>query len=243
MTIQRASYAALQGGFTLPWLLEELEKMQPPATRAAAADELPEPAARLWSRPAAGGRGPGRRGRLHHSRSPLRGECRHARRARSRRARAGADGHAGDSGGAAQDALRGEPGLRLRSHDDGHDRPQRRRAGRRARLHGSRARSVAGTGLRGLRHPQRRAGGPVQGSRGRRRRRLGAGRGARAPRGSGGVPAVRPSCAPAEVRTSRASLQVVDDQRAHVLQRVLFPGEAGRLAPQHATSASTAAPA
>jgi len=29
MTIQRASYAALQGGFTLPWLLEELEKMQP----------------------------------------------------------------------------------------------------------------------------------------------------------------------------------------------------------------------
>jgi tryptophan synthase alpha chain len=29
MTIQRASYAALQGGFTLPWLLEELEQMQP----------------------------------------------------------------------------------------------------------------------------------------------------------------------------------------------------------------------
>ena len=29
MTIQRASYAALQGGFTLPWLLEALEKMQP----------------------------------------------------------------------------------------------------------------------------------------------------------------------------------------------------------------------
>jgi tryptophan synthase alpha chain len=29
MTIQRASYAALQGGFTLPWLLDELEQMQP----------------------------------------------------------------------------------------------------------------------------------------------------------------------------------------------------------------------
>jgi tryptophan synthase alpha chain len=29
MTIQRASYAALQGGFTLPWLLAELEAMQP----------------------------------------------------------------------------------------------------------------------------------------------------------------------------------------------------------------------
>jgi tryptophan synthase alpha chain len=29
MTIERASYAALQGGFTLPWLLEELEQMQP----------------------------------------------------------------------------------------------------------------------------------------------------------------------------------------------------------------------
>jgi len=29
MTIQRASYAALQGGFTLPWLLGELEQMQP----------------------------------------------------------------------------------------------------------------------------------------------------------------------------------------------------------------------
>jgi len=29
MTIQRASYAALQGGFTLPWLLAELEQMQP----------------------------------------------------------------------------------------------------------------------------------------------------------------------------------------------------------------------
>ena len=30
MTIQRASFAALQGGFTLPWLLQELEQMQPP---------------------------------------------------------------------------------------------------------------------------------------------------------------------------------------------------------------------
>jgi tryptophan synthase alpha chain len=29
MTIQRASYAALQGGFTLPWLLQELGAMQP----------------------------------------------------------------------------------------------------------------------------------------------------------------------------------------------------------------------
>jgi tryptophan synthase alpha chain len=29
MTIQRASYAALQGGFTLPWLLQELESLQP----------------------------------------------------------------------------------------------------------------------------------------------------------------------------------------------------------------------
>ena len=29
MTIQRASYAALQGGFTLPWLLEELAALQP----------------------------------------------------------------------------------------------------------------------------------------------------------------------------------------------------------------------
>ena len=29
MTIQRASYAALQGGFTLPWLLQELASMQP----------------------------------------------------------------------------------------------------------------------------------------------------------------------------------------------------------------------
>ena len=28
-TIQRASFAALQGGFTLPWLLQELETMQP----------------------------------------------------------------------------------------------------------------------------------------------------------------------------------------------------------------------
>jgi len=29
MTIQRASHAALQGGFTLPWLLAELERMSP----------------------------------------------------------------------------------------------------------------------------------------------------------------------------------------------------------------------
>jgi tryptophan synthase alpha chain len=29
MTIQRASYAALQGGFTLPWLLQQLASMQP----------------------------------------------------------------------------------------------------------------------------------------------------------------------------------------------------------------------
>jgi tryptophan synthase alpha chain len=29
MTIQRASHVALQGGFTLPWLLEELRAMQP----------------------------------------------------------------------------------------------------------------------------------------------------------------------------------------------------------------------
>ena len=28
-TIQRASFAALQGGFTLSWLLAELERMQP----------------------------------------------------------------------------------------------------------------------------------------------------------------------------------------------------------------------
>jgi tryptophan synthase alpha chain len=28
-TIQRASFASLQGGFTLPWLLQELERMQP----------------------------------------------------------------------------------------------------------------------------------------------------------------------------------------------------------------------
>ena len=31
-TIQRASFAALQGGFTLPWLLEELGRMQPRAS-------------------------------------------------------------------------------------------------------------------------------------------------------------------------------------------------------------------
>jgi tryptophan synthase alpha chain len=31
MTIQRASYAALQGGFTLPWLLQELREMAPRA--------------------------------------------------------------------------------------------------------------------------------------------------------------------------------------------------------------------
>ena len=31
MTIQRASFAALRGGFTLPWLLAELERMQPRA--------------------------------------------------------------------------------------------------------------------------------------------------------------------------------------------------------------------
>jgi tryptophan synthase alpha chain len=31
MTIQRASYAALQGGFTLPWLLQELREMTPRA--------------------------------------------------------------------------------------------------------------------------------------------------------------------------------------------------------------------
>ena len=30
-TIQRASFAALQDGFTLPWLLQELEQMQPRA--------------------------------------------------------------------------------------------------------------------------------------------------------------------------------------------------------------------
>jgi tryptophan synthase alpha chain len=29
MTIQRASYAALQGGFTLPWLLQQLRELQP----------------------------------------------------------------------------------------------------------------------------------------------------------------------------------------------------------------------
>ncbi len=32
MTIQRASHVALQGGFTLPWLLEELRSMQPRPT-------------------------------------------------------------------------------------------------------------------------------------------------------------------------------------------------------------------
>jgi len=31
MTIQRASFASLQGGFTVPWLLQELELVQPPA--------------------------------------------------------------------------------------------------------------------------------------------------------------------------------------------------------------------
>jgi tryptophan synthase alpha chain len=40
-----------------------------------------------------------------------------------------------------------------------------------------------------------------------------------------------------------AVFRCVDDQRAHVLQRVLFPGEAGRHAPQHPPVAATAAPA
>jgi len=58
MTIQRASYAALQGGFTLPWLLGELEQMQPRSRAplllmsylnpllAYGLDKLPEAAAR-----------------------------------------------------------------------------------------------------------------------------------------------------------------------------------------------------
>jgi tryptophan synthase alpha chain len=58
MTIQRASFAALQGGFTLPWLINELEQMQPrPAAPlllmsylnpllAYGLDELPEAAVR-----------------------------------------------------------------------------------------------------------------------------------------------------------------------------------------------------
>jgi tryptophan synthase alpha chain len=58
MTIQRASYAALQGGFTLPWLLQELRAMQPPPQAplllmsylnpllAFGLDRLPEAAAR-----------------------------------------------------------------------------------------------------------------------------------------------------------------------------------------------------
>ena len=58
MTIQRASFAALQGGFTLPWLLGELEQMQPRPTAplllmsylnpllAYGLDALPEAAAR-----------------------------------------------------------------------------------------------------------------------------------------------------------------------------------------------------
>jgi tryptophan synthase alpha chain len=58
MTIQRASFAALQGGFTPPWLLGELEQMQPRPTAplllmsylnpllAYGLDALPEAAAR-----------------------------------------------------------------------------------------------------------------------------------------------------------------------------------------------------
>ena len=127
VTIQRASFAALQGGFTLPWLLGELEQMQPRPQAplllmsylnpllAFGLDRLPEAAARAG---VAGFIIPD----LPYE------ESADVRAALDRVGhRAGADGHAGDAAERAADAVRGEPGLRLRGDDDRHDRQVRRR--------------------------------------------------------------------------------------------------------------------
>ncbi len=52
-TVQRASFAALADGVTLPWILEELQSLPQRVPRAPVADELFESLAELWDRRAA----------------------------------------------------------------------------------------------------------------------------------------------------------------------------------------------
>ena len=189
-TIQRASFAALQDGFTLPWLLQELEQMQPRPRAplllmsylnpllAFGLERLPEAAARAGV------------ARFHHSRPAIRGKQRNARGTRSCRHCARADGHAGDAATAARNALQGQPGFRLRGDDDRHHGQVRGRARYRARLHGPRARRFTCAGLCGLRHPAGRAGRTNARTRRWRGGRLGAGRSARTRRRSCCVPAL-----------------------------------------------------
>ena len=101
VTIQRASFAALQGGSRCRGCSQALQSMQPPAQApvllmsylnpllAFGLETLPEAAAQ------AGVCG------LHRAGPAVRGKRRRARRARPRRHRAGADGHAGHAGAAA----------------------------------------------------------------------------------------------------------------------------------------------
>ena len=126
-TIQRASFAALADGVTLPWILEELKSIEPRHRApillmsylnpllAFGMEQLPGAAARAG---VAGFIVPG---------SAVRGKRRFAPGARSRRIGVGADGHARDAAGPFGDAVPGSQGLCLRRDHDGHDRKIRRR--------------------------------------------------------------------------------------------------------------------
>ncbi len=189
VTIQRSSQRRAGAGRE-PALDSRRARVDAEARHAAAADELSEPAARR-SGSTSSRRRAARVGVCGFIVPDLPVDESDEMRAalEARRCGAGSDGDAGHGARASQAYLRSQPGLRLRRHDDRHHGQERRRAGRHARLSRSRALTLEGAGVRGLRHSRPRAGGAPERPRGWRGRRLRARRSDRTGRRPDGVAA------------------------------------------------------
>ena len=121
-TIQRASFAALADGVTLPWILEELKSMQPRHAAPILLMSYLNPLL-AWVGAAAARCGGGRASPASSCPDlPFEesGDLKQALDAR--RPGAGANGDAGDAAGAPGDAVPGSQGICLRRDHDGHHR-------------------------------------------------------------------------------------------------------------------------
>ena len=108
-TVQRASFAALADGVTLPWILDELRSIEPRHSAPILLMSYLNPLLAFGMDAAAARRRAGGRRRLHRAGSAVRGKRRIAPSARRRRPGAGANGDAGDAARAFGDAVPRRP--------------------------------------------------------------------------------------------------------------------------------------